>query len=94
MLERVKIALRISHNLLDNDIESSISAARLELKRAGVSAEKAESDTDDLIILAVKTYCQAIYSPSLQDRQNYEMSFRYQLDNIRKSSGYMEVVNE
>lgn len=90
MLEKVKVALRISHDALDQDILDSISAARMELKRNGVKAEKADSENDQLIILAIKTFCLSIYSAKEEVRNGYEASFRYQLDNLRKSSGYMQ----
>lgn len=92
MLEKVKIALRISHNLLDSDIEDSISAARLELIRAGVSEDKANGDDDELVNMAIKTYCLSIYSASENVRKGYDESFKYQLDNLRKSAAYKEVV--
>lgn len=88
MLERVKIALRISHDVLDDEIAASIAAARLEMVRAGVSSEMAENETDELIYLAISTYCKAIFSPSLNERQAYDESFKYQLDNLRKSQYY------
>lgn len=92
MLEKVKIALRISHDYLNSDIEDSISAARLELKRAGVKAEMADSETDELICLAIKTFCLSIYSATDAIRKGYEESWKYQLDNLRKSSAYMAEV--
>lgn len=85
MLEKVKTALRIKHNALDSDILDSIAAARIELKRAGVNEALADSDDNALITLAIKTYCLAIYSAVESVRKGYDESFRYQLDNLRKS---------
>lgn len=94
MIEKIKKSLRISHDALDDDISASIAAARLELVRAGVKTEMAESETDELIYLAISTFCKSIYSPLLQDRQAYDESFKYQMDNLRKSKTYKAVLDE
>lgn len=82
--EKVKLALRISHNLLDDEISDVIQSGRQEMVRAGVSNEVAES-TLEIVETALKTYALAYYSePSIAEK--YTDSFKYQLDNIRKSS--------
>ncbi len=88
ILDKVKLALRISHTTLDADITDSINAARLELKRAGVLAEKADANDDDLIDMAIKTYCLYVYSNSEKKQDGYLKSWEYQLENLRKSEGY------
>ena len=57
MLDKIKKSLRISHNKLDDDIESNIQACLLDLTIAGVNA-KIE---DELITQAVKLYCKWQY---------------------------------
>ncbi len=89
MLEKVKLALRISHNVLDSDINSTIDAARAELIRSGVSAEKANSE-DVLVEGAIKTYCLFVYTNDDKRAQGFFESWQYQLDNLRKSSEYSE----
>lgn len=89
ILEKVKLALRISHTALDSDIEDTINTARLEMIRAGVSSNKANSD-DDLINMAIKTYCLSVYANNPDMAEKYDVSFKYQLDNLRKSAGYKE----
>lgn len=82
--EKVKLALRISHNILDDEISDVIQSGRQEMVRAGVSNEVAES-TLEIVETALKTYALAYYSePSVAEK--YTDSFKYQLDNIRKSS--------
>lgn len=82
--EKVKLALRISHNLLDDEISDVIQSGRQEMVRAGVSNEVAESSLE-IVETALKTYALAYYSePSVAEK--YTDSFKYQLDNIRKSS--------
>lgn len=87
MLEKVKLALRISHDALDSDIENTIDAARAELVRSGVSKEKANSN-DVLVENAIKTYCLFVYTNDDKRAQGFFESWQYQLDNLRKSSEY------
>ena len=83
MLEKVKLALQISTNEFDFDIQENIAAARAEMIRSGISAKKANSNDDALIIRAIKTYCQKEYTDdNLSER--FEESWKYQLDNLRK----------
>lgn len=84
MLEKVKLALRISHNYLDSDIEETITTARAELVRAGVSPSMASGDSD-LVTMLIKTYCQYVYCGNEKMAEKYFESFQYQLDNLRKS---------
>lgn len=84
ILEKVKLALRISHNLLDNEIADVIASARQELKRAGVSETKAEG-SDEIVETAIKTYALAYYSSDVKDSERYNESFKYQCDCLRKS---------
>lgn len=82
--EKVKLALRISHNILDDEISDVIQSGRQEMVRAGVSNDVAESSLE-IVETALKTYALAYYSePSVAEK--YTDSFKYQLDNIRKSS--------
>lgn len=83
--DRVKLALRISHNLLDAEITQVITSARQELERAGVSHEVAYSDLE-LVETAIITYAKEYYAGEVRDAERYKMSFQYQCDCIRKSS--------
>lgn len=85
MLNKVKTALRISHTFLDDDIEDTIATARAELIRSGCPVELAESN-NDLIQMAIKTYCQFVYADDTKLADGYFKSWQYQMDNIRKST--------
>lgn len=87
LVDDVKLYLRISHNLLDNEIEQVVASARQEMVRAGVAASVANgNDTDSVQIVntAIKTYAKMYYADT-KDGEKYAESFKYQLDNIRKS---------
>lgn len=83
ILEKVKLALRISHNELDDEINDVIISARQEMTRAGMKSETAESSME-LVETAIKTYALAYYAP-VKEAEKYTESFRYQLDQLRKS---------
>ena len=82
--DKVKLALRISHTLLDAEISDVITSARLELKRVGVSIEKAEGNEEN-VETAIKTYALAYYASDVKDAERYQESFKYQCDCLRKS---------
>ena len=84
----VKRQLRITHTLLDNDIDATITEAREELVRAGVS-ETAANGEAPLVERAILTYCLAMFSNETK-AERYEEAFRVQLDNLRKSLDYSE----
>lgn len=88
MLDKVKLALRINHSILDEEIKETIETARAEMIRAGVSDSKVNDDKDKLIIQAIKTYCLYIYSNDTKMQDGYFKSWEYQLDCLRKSSPY------
>ena len=85
IFDKVKLALRISHNLLDGEITDVITSARDELIRAGVDSTLANSD-EELIQTAIKTYALAYYSSDVKDSERYNQSFYYQCDCLRKST--------
>lgn len=83
-LSQVKRALRISHNLLDADIEGAIQEAKDELARSGVDP-KVIAENGSLIQRAVITYCQVIFGNDKTMVEGYQRSFEYQQDNLRKT---------
>jgi len=85
MLDKVKLALRITHTLLDSEITETIALARAEMVRAGVSVEVAESD-NTLVEGAIKTFCLYRFANDTKMTEGYSKSWEYQLDNLRKSN--------
>lgn len=81
---KVKLALRISHTLLDEEIADVIKSARAEMVRAGVDPVRAEGSTE-IIETAIKTYALAYYASEVKDAERYQQSFMYQCDCLRKS---------
>lgn len=63
MLDKVKLALRISTSAFDDEIKDLIKAAEADLEVAGVATI---AEDDPLIIRAVTTYCKANFGESDQ----------------------------
>ena len=82
--QKVKLALRISHTLLDAEISDVITSARSELERAGVKSVVAQGDSE-IVETAIKTYALAYYASDVKDAERYQESFKYQCDCLRKS---------
>ena len=62
MLDKIKLSMRIFHNVLDSDIKSNIDACMLDLERVGVSKESANHTSEDaLIVKAAELYCKWQY---------------------------------
>lgn len=59
MLDKIKLALRISHSALDEDIQADIAACLADLEVCGVVFAET---TDALILNAVKLWCRSIYT--------------------------------
>ena len=75
MLELVKMALRITTDAFDNELNMLIEAAFLDLTTAGVNLFTAAT-SDDLVKMAVCTYCKLNFGvPDDADRLSkaYEM---------------------
>lgn len=86
MIDKVKLALRIGHSLLDSEILDNIDAARAELIRSGVSENVANDDSNALIVNAVKTYCLMRMADTIPQAEGYQKAWESQLENIRKST--------
>ncbi len=85
MLTAVKLALRISTNAYDDEIQALIDAAYLDLGIAGVDARSIEQDP--LVVQAVKTYVRMSFgSPSDYDR--LKRSYDEQKAQMQTATGY------
>jgi hypothetical protein len=58
-LTKIKTALRISHNVLDDDIAADIAACLADLKVCGIIDPQ---ETDPLIYNAIKLWCRSLYT--------------------------------
>ena len=84
VIDTVKTALRINHDILDGDIERLIGVAQDELIRVGVDGSLAISD-DSLIKQAIVTFCQSQMESDIKKAERFDASWLLQIDNLRKS---------
>lgn len=74
MLEKIKLALRIDDDSLDQEIQDTIDAARADLKLSGILGNKIV-ETDPLIIRAVKTFCKYEFCTDDKEADRYRESY-------------------
>lgn len=90
MLEKIKLAMRIFHNVIDSDIESNIDACMLDLQRVGVHNDSAiKTSTDALICKAAELYCKWQYDYNGKGDQ-----FRQAYENLRDAISLCESYTE
>ena len=88
MLERIKLALRITTDAFNSELNDLIEAALLDLGLAGVNSFDS-STTDPLIIRAVTTYCKLHFGePDEYDR--LKSSYDEQKAQLGMASGYTD----
>lgn len=85
LLEKVKLALRIKHTALDDDIADNIQACLLDLQMHGVVHKGAE---DQLIQNAVKLYCKAEYTDDPAKAEKFGQRYKELRDCLRAAEGY------
>ena len=74
MLNKVKLALRISNSAYDSEITDLINACKKELELAGIASSNIDDD-DEMIIRAVTLYCKANFGFDNNDADRYITSY-------------------
>jgi len=92
MLNSVMMALRISHSLLDFEIEDLIAAARLDMIQSGIAAEKVNLDNDPLIKRAIITYCKAHFLADGGEAERFQKSYDLLKTHLALADDYKEVI--
>lgn len=82
MLDKVKLALRLTTNAYDDELIELIEAARLDLGIAGVSAK-----VDSLFSRAVITYCR-VHFGSPDDYERVKAAYDEQKAQLQMATGY------
>lgn len=92
MLEKVKLALRISTDAFNDELNDLIGAAQLDLGIAGIDLTQpaaAATPTDKLLIRAIITYCKLNFgSPDEYDR--LKASYDEQKAQLSMATGYTD----
>lgn len=88
MLELVKMALRVTTNAFDTELQALIDAAYLDLARGGVIAEVlTTSGSDALVNRAVITYCKMNFGLP-EDYDRLKKSYDEQKAQLGTATGY------
>ena len=86
MLERVKLALRITSEVFDAELNGLISSAKLDLGIAGVTLP---TELDEVCTTAIVTYCKMNFgNPENYDR--LKKSYDEQKAQLGMATGYTE----
>ena len=86
MLDKVKMALRISTDAYDDELTDLIKAAELDLGVAGVVVD---TEIDELITRAVITYCKCNFGLP-EDADRLKRSYDEQKAQLSNATGYTE----
>ena len=85
MLDAVRLAMRITDEAYDAELESLIAAALLDLSIGGVTPDPA----DELIRRAVITYCRMHFGTP-PDYDRLEQSYKWQKCQMMYATGYTD----
>ena len=83
MLEKVKMARRISTNAFDDELTDLIQAAQLDLGVAGV----VPAEADELVTRAIITYCKCNFGLP-EDADRLKRSYDEQKAQLSNATGY------
>ena len=84
-LQKVKTALRIKHDQLDDDINDNIQACLQDLQMHGV----AHANEDDILILnAIKLFCKAEYADDPAKAEKFGQRYKELRDCLKLAEGY------
>ncbi|WP_407382506.1 DNA-packaging protein [Ruminococcus sp.] len=86
MLEKVKLALRISTNAYDSELNDLIEAAKLDLGVAGVVVPQT---IDALVSKAIITYCKMSFGLP-EDYDRLKRSYDEQKAQLSNATGYTD----
>ncbi|MGE6516640.1 head-tail connector protein [Lysinibacillus sphaericus] len=86
LLEHVKKSLRVSSTTFDDEIQSLINAAELELKRCGVFYK----DADDLVKQAIVQFCKSRFGYDNKEAERFEKIFYDMASSMSLSGEYYE----
>ena len=84
ILEKVKLALRITTTAFDSELTSLIAAAKLDLGIAGVEVP---TTLDEIVELAIITYCKCNFG-ELDNYDRLKASYDEQKAQLSMATGY------
>lgn len=86
-LAKVKLAIRRSHDKLDDDLLADIDACMADLRAHGITGPQAV-ETDALIYNAIKLYCRALDADEPAVAAEWRSCYRDLRDSLKAAKGY------
>lgn len=84
-LDKIKLAIRISHNKLDDDVQADIAACLADLRLCGVVHA---DESDPLVFNAIKLWCRAMYTDDPAKGAEYLRRYETLKASLRVAEGY------
>ena len=84
-LAKIKLALRTSHNKLDDDIQADIDACLADLQVAGV---RYKGEENPLIFNAIKLWCRSLYTDDPAKAEKYHERYNGLKACLMMAEGY------
>lgn len=90
LLSKIKTSIRISHDVLNEDIADNIEACIADLRSVGILESKLDlsQDLDPLILSAVKSYCKAQYTDDTAKAARYQAGYDSLKSSLMMAEGY------
>lgn len=90
-LNKIKLALRTKHAVLDEDIQADIDACLADLRVCGITYA---DEKDPLIFNAIKLYCRSLYTDDPAKGAEYLRRYEALKGSLQMASGYGREANE
>lgn len=87
-LEKIKLAIRRSHNKLDEDLQADIDACLADLRAVGII----KGDEDPLIYNAIKLYCRSTNTDNPTLAAEWFRRYESLKSSLMMMEGYREAV--
>lgn len=86
MLDKIKMALRISTDAYDDELADLIEAAKIDMGIAGVEITE---DTDAIVVRAIITYCKMAFGLP-EDYDKLKRAYDEQKAQLSNATGYTD----
>lgn len=89
-LTKIRFAVRRNTSVsVDAELTDIIEECRADMIRLGISSSKVTSETDSLILGAVRSFARWKFGLSNEDAEKNKEDYRVQVDELRNSSDYI-----
>lgn len=93
-LASVRLSVRNTSTAFDSEITDLINAARADLVLGGVREDKANDESDPLILRAVQTYVKAEFGLDNPDADKYRAAYKELRNGLTLSDSYIKSAEE